>query len=438
MNPLKKIKSYVKNRWQNNLSLAIYSVIIAIISWFVISMTQYPSTTKTFTNIPVSIDISGTSAAENDLTLISCDVTSVDVQILGSRTQIGNLTKDKLSARIVADNVTSAGTKTLAIEITSTDKDIDFQVKSKYPETASVVFDKYETREFSISPDIPNITFSEGKVVDSESFYCEPEKITITGPSAQLDKISKCVAVSNKSMNLDSSYTVTSDEIKLYSDDGATIEQSLLKFDTSSFIINIPVLTQKTVGLSVGIASAPSNFNTDMLDFTLSSDSITLASTTDQLSDFPDTFEVGKILLSDLDIGYSHTFTINTLDYKNLSNLQEVTVTLNDENLDSKEFNITNFNIINAPDGYDFDVITKMLEVKVVGDADVIEDITSNDIIADINLLNIKVPESDSFNWDVSISFPKYDNVWAVTQSKVVINKTAKTKTTSTESTEGE
>lgn len=431
MNFFKNIKNRLVRRLRMNLSLAILSIIIAIISWFIISMTIYPSIPKTIRNIPLSLDITNTAAAENNLTLTSCDVESVDVQILGNRAQIGNLNEDNLKARIVADNVTSTGTKTLTIEVTSTDKNIEFEIQSIKPETATVVFDKYETREFAITPDIPNMSYAEGKTLDEENFYCDPETINITGPAAQLDKISKCVAVSNMELELDSSYTVTSDELKLYAEDGATIEQSPFKFDNSRFNINIPVLTQKTIGLSVGIAGTPSNFNSDFLNFNLSADSITLASTTSQLSDFPDTFEIGKILLSDLDIGYSQTFTINTMDYKNMSNLDKVTVTLDCSELESKKFIINNFNVINAPDGYDFSVITKMLEVKVVGPADVIDNITSNDIVADVNLLNANIPESESFNWDATISFPKYDNVWAVTQTKIILSKTPKVKQTS-------
>jgi hypothetical protein len=177
----------------------------------------------------------------------------------------------------------------------------------------------------------------------------------------------------------------------------------------------------------VGIAGAPSNFNSDFLKFNLSSSSITLASQNGQLSDFPNTFEVGKIRLSDLALGYSKTFTIDTGNYKNMSNLDTVTVTLDDSDLGSKDFVITDFNITNAPDNYDFEVVTQSLEVTIIGPKDVIEEITAGDIVADINLLNAdKLTESETFNWDVTISFPKYDNVWAVTQSKATIRKTSK------------
>ena len=421
----------IKTSLRKNLALAIYSVIIAILAWFFISMTVYPSIPKTITNIPVDLDISGTAAYENGLSLITCDVESVDVQIRGNRAEIGNLSDANLKARLIADNVSTTGTKKLSFEIVSDDPNIEFEIESISPDTATVVFDKYETKNIPIVPEIPNITFADGKTIDTEGYSCEPETISITGPSSQLAKIAECAAVCNKEMQLDSSYAVPSDEIKLYSADGATIEMSQFKFDTTSILINIPVLTQKTVDLSVGISGAPSNFNSSFLKFELSADSITLASKSSNV-EFPDTFQIGTIMLSELDLGYSKTFTIDTKDFKNMSNLEAVTVTLDDSNLDKKSFTINDFDVINAPDGYEFNVLTKSLDITVIGPKDIIEEITPSDIVANINLLNAdKIPEAETFNWDVTISFPKYDNVWAVTPTKAYVGKTVKTTQTS-------
>lgn len=435
MNIFKNIKNHLVNGLKKNLSLAIISLITAIIAWLVISLTIYPSIPKTIYDIPIDTDISGTAAAENGLSLISCDVEKVTVKLLGNRAQVGNLNSENLKARIIADNISTTGSKKLKIEIVNVDSDVEFEVESIYPETATVVFDKYETRSFSVQPEIPNITFAEGKTKNDDEFHCDPEVINITGPSAQLDKISKCVAISNKELELDTTYTLPSDEIKLYTEDGATIEQSQFKFDTTSYQIYIPVLSQKTVGLSVGIVGAPSNFDKDSLKFNFSADSITIASKTNQLdNDISDTFEVGKILLSDLKPGYSKTFNIELNDYINMSNLDTVTVTLDDSDLITKELVINHFEISNAPSNYDFSVLTQKLDIVVVGPADTIDSITSKDIVADINLLNVTTIQSDSFNYDVTLSCPTNDKVWVATQSKVILSKKEKVKTTPSDS----
>lgn len=428
MNVLKKIKEKLYQIYTRNFSLLIFAVGIAIIVWFMVSMTVYPSIPKTISGIKLDTDISGTVAAENNLSLISCNVDEVSVKILGSRAQIGNLSNENLRAVLKIDNVSTTGTKSLSIGIVCDDPKIEFQVDSVYPSTAAVVLDKFETRSFKVTPSVPNVSYSEGKIRNDDEFVCDPETINITGPSAQLDKIDKVSVISNKKMQLDESYTFNSEEIKLFTEDGSTIEQSQMKFGNTNFMINVPVLTQKTVGLTVGIVGAPSGFDKESLKFDYTVDSITVASQTSKLSDISDTIEIGKVMLSDLRPGYTKTFPIELDDYINMSNVDSVTVTLDDTDLAVKTLVIDQFSVSNAPSDYNFEVLTKRLEIEMVGPEDIIESLTSNDIVADINLLNASssVMQGTSFNYDVTISCPNYSNVWSATQSKAILSRTEK------------
>ena len=286
----------LKNKFlKNNFSLAVLSLIIAVIAWFYISMTQYPSVPKTIEHIPVSLDISGTSAGLNGLSVISCDVKDVTVELLGSRTQVGNLNNENLEAYIDAENVSNSGTKKLSIKIKSK-SGINYEVKSVYPPSATIVLDKMDTREFSVTPQIPNISAVDDKEINIEELACEPSVVRITGPSAQLDKISKCFAVSKKEMNLSSSYVITSDEIQLFTEDNVRIDQSAFTFNNTNFNITVPVRTQKEVALSVKI-NAPDNFDKDKIKLNFSADSIILACNNSDTV-IPDTLEIGTIQAS--------------------------------------------------------------------------------------------------------------------------------------------
>ena len=421
---------------KGSLSLIIISAILAILVWFIVAMTLYPSIPKTIVNIPLVYDISGTSAADSGLSVISCDVDTVDVQVVGSRTQIGNLNAENLVAYVDYENVTTTGNKTLSIKVRS-DSGINYEVKSITPSTASVELDKYDTLPFSVSPKTPNITYADGKTIDPDEFTCEPDTINITGPSAQLSKIATVNAVSQRTMTLDSSYTLTSDEIQLFSEDGTQIDTSIFQFDTSSFTINIPVLTQKTVTPVVQILNAPADFDQSCLSFTMSVDSITIASN-NSLSEIPDTLDIGKIPLSDLDIGYSNSFDISSVleasGMINKSGIDSITVTLNDEGLAKKDITLDNSSIhlSNTPtDNYDYTILTQKLTISVVGPEDIVSELTANDFSADANLLNADTSQ-DQFNYDVTVSCINHDNVWAVTKAKVSIQKTLKESVTTT------
>ena len=419
---------------KGNLPMIILSLLLAILIWLVVAMTLYPSIPKTIENIPLSVDIAGSPAADSGLSVISCDVDTVDVQLVGSRTQIGNLNAENLTAYVDYENVTSTGKKTLSIKVKS-DSGINYEVKSITPSTAVVELDKYDTLPFEVKPKIPNVKYAEGKTIDPDEFTCEPDVINITGPSAQLAKISSVYAVSDRNLTLDSSYTLNSDEVQLFSEDGTRIDASSLLFDTSTFTINIPVLTQKTVKPVVQILNAPTDFDQSCLDFKMSADSLTIASN-NSFSEIPDTLDIGKIPLSDLDIGYSNTFDISTVletsGMINKSGIDSITVTLNDEGLAKKEIVLdgSSIRLSNTPnDNYDYDILTQKLTISVIGPEGVISELTASDFTADVNLLNADTSQ-DQFNYDVTISCLTHDNVWSVTKAKVSIKKTAKTVTT--------
>lgn len=419
---------------KGNLPMIILSLLLAILIWLVVAMTLYPSIPKTIENIPLSVDIAGSPAADSGLSVISCDVDTVDVQLVGSRTQIGNLNAENLTAYVDYENVTSTGKKTLSIKVKS-DSGINYEVKSITPSTAVVELDKYDTLPFEVKPKIPNVKYAEGKTIDPDEFTCEPDIINITGPSAQLAKISSVYAVSDRNLTLDSSYTLNSDEVQLFSEDGTRIDASSLLFDTSTFTINIPVLTQKTVKPVVQILNAPTDFDQSCLDFKMTADSLTIASN-NSFSEIPDTLDIGKIPLSDLDIGYSNTFDISsvleTSGMINKSGIDSITVTLNDEGLAKKEIVLdgSSIRLSNTPnDNYDYDILTQKLTISVIGPEGVISELTASDFTADVNLLNADTSQ-DQFNYDVTISCLTHDNVWSVTKAKVSIKKTAKTVTT--------
>lgn len=418
----------------SNLFLAVLAIIIAVILWLTISLTQYPSVQKTIENIPVTVDISGSAASQNGLSVTSCDVTEVKVELLGSRTQIGYLNNETLVAYFDSDNVSTTGTKKLPIKIKS-ESGIKYEVKSIFPSKATVEFDKITTRDFDVLPLTPNVKIVEGKVKNPDEYMCIPSQIRITGPSAKLDQIDKCFAVSNKEMTLDTSYVLSGAELQLYTKDNLLIDQSSLESSTSNFDINIAVRTQKKVGLTAAIAYAPENFNTDMIKFKLSSDSITLACNNSQV-EIPPSLDLGLIPLYEIRPGFSRTFAIENrlenTEFINVSDLESVVVTIDDTELKELPMTINSdhINISNLPDNnYTYSILTQAIDVTVVGSEESLAEITPEDIIGDVNLLNTNINE-EQFTQSVIFSCTSFDDVWIATNAKVTVQRTKAEKNT--------
>lgn len=414
---------------RSNLSLAIISLLTAIVVWFVISITQYPDAAKTVTHIPVSRDITGTPADEKGIRIMECDVEEVTVDLLGSRTKVGNFNNENLEAYLDASNIYSTGTKTLSIKIRSTNG-TELNVQKVYPSHAQVKMDTYETREFPVTPVIPKINTPEGMAVNQDEITCSPESISITGPSSELDQIASVCAVINSEMSLEGSANVKSDQIQYYTSTGVTLSVTdKVKPSTSSFDISIPVRAQKTVGLSVEISGASNDFDKSSVHFKFSSDSITLASSNSQ-SEIPDPLNLGTINLSELTYDFTKTFSINTVlepsSFTNVSGLDTVTVTLDNTGLAKKDLVLdgSRIPVINKPDqNYDYSLLTQTLPITVIGPEDIIDEVTADDISAYVNLIESN-RQQDLFSAPVTFS-TKYSNVWAVTKSNASIQRTA-------------
>ncbi len=423
--------------YDSRLAMMIVSLIVAIILWFVISIAIYPTTPRTIYNIPLTIDISGSTAEEYGLSVIDCDVEEVTVQIEGNRSQIGNLTAENLTASVEVDSVSTAGTKKLSITVTSNDG-IAFDVKSVSPSTVSVVFDYIVTETFDIQPSTPNITFTDGCILDEENYACTPSTIDVTGPQQELNQVSYCVAETQQSEQLASSKILTTDTLLFYNESGTEVDATNFSYDMARFSIEVPVLYQKSLDITYQITNAPSDFDLDCLNLTLSESQILLAapsSTIDEMSEF----NIGSIALRDIDLDFSQDFTVSIPDdYTNQSGFSTVTLTLDSTGLAKKDFVLTDISVVNAPASYDFEVLTSQLTVSIIGPEEVLEELDASDITANVDLLSYSVQadavDSDTvtFNYTPTISCSKYDNVWAVGDYRVAVQGTSTTATTTT------
>ncbi|MGN0620371.1 MAG: YbbR-like domain-containing protein [Porcipelethomonas sp.] len=428
MKLFRNIKNNILNSLNNNLAIVIYAVIVSIILWFVISITIYPTTPKTFSNVPIDIDITGTSAESNGLSVIKSSADKVNVTIKGNRSSIGNLKAEDLTARAVVENVNSAGEKNLKINVTCKDSGVNFEVTEIKPSTVTVMFDKISTIEFDVDVEAPNITAAENLDIDKEDFKCTPPVMEITGPSTQLDNIQKVSVLVDNKQTLDSAYTFHSSNVILYDKNDSKIDSSDITFDTTDFTIDIPVYMKRELALGYDIKYAPSNFDISSIGLEMNVESIILASPNTEIEKL-DSWNVGSIPLYDIDLDFNKQFEIEVPEnYKNLSNISNVNVTLNTDGLAKKTVTVNDITVVNAPSDYDCTVNTYGLVFDIIGPEEDIEQITEKDIIVTVDLLKYNI-QSSNFTADATISFPNYNKVWAVGLQKVSVSAEKTTQT---------
>ncbi len=407
-------------------AMMIASVVVAVVLWFVISIAIYPTTPRTIHHIPLQVEIAGTPAEENGLSVIEFDVDEVSVQIEGNRSRIGNLDAENLVALAKVDNVTSAGIKNLSIEVKSTNN-VQFNVKSVSPSKVNVTFDRIVTVPIEVRPSAPNVTFADGCVLDEENYYSSPAVIDVTGPQSQLDQVAYALAESDRKEQLSASKILMAEDVAFYNEKDVQVDDSDFTYDVVTFSLAVPVLYQKTLDVTYQITNAPANFNLELLKLKLSEKKITLAAPNTSMDEMKE-FNIGSISLSDIDLDYSNDFVVTVPeDYLNQSGFSTVNLSLDSEGLTKKDFVISDIGIVNAPASYNFDVLTRQLTVSIIGPEEVLEKMDASDITVNVDLISYTTQaeavdgDTVTFNYSPTISCARYNSVWAVGDYRVAV-----------------
>lgn len=408
-------------------SLRILALVAAIISWFVLSITQYPTINKTITGVPVDFSLEDTQAQEKGLAALNYKDITVDVEIKGMNYEIGGYTANDLSATVKLDEVTKEGTYKLDIDVKSTHAADRCTVVSVTPQTVEVDFDRITTKKFEVVPEAPLITADSGYTLKDASV--SPSEVTIEGPKNELDNINKVTARISQSKKIKEDITLSTDELIFYdADDNKMDDSKLSPTDETQFDINFVVYKKKTLNLKVDISGCPKNFNLDSLPMTMSENSLSVISPNLEGNETEDVV-VGTIPLSGINLAKAFEFTIPIPQEEvNLNGTDTVKVTFDGKGYTSREFTVEadKISLINRPAGMTSNLETKKLSgIVIYGPEDVVEKLKNEDIYAQVDLSGIY--EEGSYTRSAVIYAPDYDNVWCYgTNTVQVVTKTTR------------
>ena len=142
---------------------------------------------------------------------------------------------------------------------------------------------------------------------------------------------------------------------------------------------------------------------------------------------------MGYIRLSDIKLPYSNTFDIDLGgEYINRSGIEQVTVNLDSEGLSERDFSIgqENISIVNAPNSYEFELVTKKMSITVIGTEEELDELTPDDIVVIVDLQNYNAEQASDFSWTPTISFMDKTRVWASGSYRIAIQRLDTAETT--------
>ncbi len=407
----KRAKIDLEHLFDNKLFLRIFSVVIAVIIWIALSLTLYPSMYKTVSNIPISVDLTGTKAEREGLSVVNYDVNQVSATINGMRYEIGNYSSDDLYATVDASKVEKSGEYELDVRIQSKNDD-EFSVENITPSKVKVSLDYIETVEKDVTVDATGVSASEGYTLTEASV--SPEKVEIKGPKDKIDMITDVKVRFDGKLSLSESYTTTSSDVVLYQND-KIIDQSDITLGTEEFTIDFSVYMRKTLPFSIGIQGAPDNFDESVIEYSMSDDSIDVLSPNNNIEDVVSN-HLGYLQLSDIRPGAKFDLDVKTESgLINASGISTVTVKVKKNNLRKKIISLKNsqIRVINKSDDNRITKRTNQItDITIYGPEKVISSIKASDFIAVLDL-NGETLNKGSYTKSVMIYAPNNGKVWA-------------------------
>ena len=407
----KRAKIDLEHLFENKMFLRIFSVVTAVIIWIALSLTLYPSIHKTVSNIPLAVDLSGTKAEREGLSVVSFNVNRVSATINGMRYEIGNYSRDDLYATVDASKVDKAGEYVLDVRIQSKNDD-EFSVESITPNKVTVSLGYVETVEKELTVEASGVSAAEGYTLTEASVL--PEKIEIRGPKDKIELITDAKVKFDGNLSLSETYSTTSSEVVLYHND-TVIDQSDITLGAEEFKIEFSVYMRKTLPFSVGIEGAPDTFDESIIEYSLSNETIDILSPNKNIED-AEFNNLGNIQLRDIRPGAKFEMDVKTESGQiNASGISTVTVKVKNNNLKKKVISLdsSQIKIINkAEDNRIVKRTNQITDVTIYGTSNAISSVEASDFIAELNLNNEPLNEG-SYTKTVTIYSPENGKVWA-------------------------
>lgn len=389
------------------------SLIVAFAFWLVIMIKQNPDVQLTFTDVPVSINLENTFAAENGMEIIG-DISSqkFTVTLKGPSYVVSALKSGDFYVYASAAAINAPGEYQLEVSGGKNTAVSDYEFISISPSTVDVNFDYVDTKEFTVKAHAEGASATEGLIAETAVVSgTESDTITIKGPRTVINSIATVEAYAAVNQTLSESTTYDA-EIRLYDEAGKAIDMSNLTLSEKAVKVTVPISKSVTVPVVADFTNLPDGFNKKSLAYTIDHKTVTVIGTPEAID------KIKQVTLSPIDITMvtvsSNKFVVSPKlpdGVRLLDTIEDFNVTVATSNYTEKTFNISavRFNSLSA--GLNATSETVIRNVKICGPKDVIAKLKDNMLYAVVNLSEKAAGEHTV---PVSVKSDSYNNIWQV------------------------
>lgn len=410
----------LRQLFSNTKFLVVFSIVVAFIFWIVVALEYAPVVENEIKDIPVKIDMNNSVPDKLGLQIFGQSDYTINVTVKGNRYVVGGnlLTADDFEATAQTAYVDSAGKHSLLVKVTARDANADYEIVSKSADYIEVFFDKYAEKDIEVTPriisELSEYTPDNYLFNKSDIFY-DIKTVKITGAQTEVNSITAAYANIEINKKLTESQTI---DCPIVLSDGSDLDSKYVKINGESSLtipITLPVYKIENIATTVTLKNAPSDYVSQPLSFTVSPSTVRVALLQNG-ADNTGGLSVGTIDYSQI-IPTSKSFSFKASDIKNakmLDGTTDFTVEIDTDKLSSKSLGLSSESVSlsgsNEVSLSDVD-ISSIGDIMIVGKSTDLSFVTSDMIVAKINLSGIKLQQGEN-TVPVTVSLKNSSNCW--------------------------
>ena len=377
------------------------AILIAFGLWMYVITEVSPNSEWTYYDVPVKLE-GETVLKERQLIITGISDTSVDLTLSGNRSDLNQLNSANITLKADMTKIYDPGTHKIGYD-TSYPGNVAsnaFNRVNQYPDSITVTVERLETKEIPV-----NIIYQgkapEGYVVRRADVLLDYEYIKVTGPASVVAQISQAVVnidLTDKAESISQNFRYT-----LCNPEGAGVDSELITVNVEEIHVDLVIHRRKEVALTVTVNPGGGAKEEDV-DVVLDVESIQISGSDIALEQVGDSINLGTINLADYENNTELTFAIPTFEgVTNDSGETEVKVSLSFRGLLTREFTVEEFEITGVPEGFEAQVITEKLVIKVRGPSAIVGTLTAEDLIFTVDFTG---EEAGDATIRVRVTFP--------------------------------
>ena len=391
-----------------------FSIIAAFILWLVIMINQNPDVERTFTDVPVNINLDNTYAATNKMEIIG-DISAqkFTVTVKGPNYVVSALKSGDVYVYASAAAIDAPGEYQLEVSGARNTAVSDYDFISISPATVTVNFDYVDTKEFTVKAKADGAAAAEGLIAENPVVSgTESDTITIKGPRTVMNKIDSVVAYAevNKTLSESATYDAV---IKLYDENGGEVDATNLTLSETEVKVTVPISKRKTVPIVADFTNLPSGFSKESISYTIDHDSVNIIGTPDAID------KINSVTLSAIDITSVSVSSKNSFEVsaklpegvRILDSIDHFIVTVDTSRYAERIFTVSSVRYTGLSAGLNATSDSAVKNVKICGPKAVISKLNADMLYAQIDLSGKAAGEHTVL---VTVKSDKYNDIWQV------------------------